>query len=266
MPGDEQALSRTPPVLPMRVGQLELRTQRLQRHGVTSLFVALDIATGSVLGQCYRRHRSVEFLAFLKKIDAAVPVDLDIHLVLDNYGTHKSALVRGWLQKRPRYHLHFIPTDASWLNQLERWFVLLTQRQIKRGSHTSVQEVEAAIWEFITIHNQQPKPFRWTKLADQIVASIALRHFHPRRSRTSYLCKKSITQVTGSQTRRGGGDINLTGRISVNRRHFIQRAIMLGTAFIAPQLASAPGRPENANHWSFFTSRRIFGSYARDAK
>jgi transposase len=168
-----QALSRTQPVLPMRAGQQERRTHDYKRHGVTSLFAALDIATGSVLGKCYRRHRSVEFLDFLKKIDSAVPVDLDIHLVLDNYGTHKTALVRHWLQKRPRYHLHFSPTHASWLNQVERWFALLTQRQIKRGSHRSVQELEAAIRQFIAAHNQQPKPFRWTKSADQILASIA---------------------------------------------------------------------------------------------
>jgi transposase len=168
-----QALSRTQPVLPMRAGQQERRTYDYKRHGVTSLFAALDIATGSVLGKCYRRHRSVEFLDFLKKIDSAVPVDLDIHLVLDNYGTHKTALVRQWLQKRPRYHLHFTPTHASWLNQVERWFALLTQRQIKRGSHRSVQELEAAIREFIAAHNQQPQPFRWTKSADQILASIA---------------------------------------------------------------------------------------------
>ena len=153
-----QALSRTQPVLPMQAGQLERRTHDYKRHGVTSLFAALDIATGSVLGKCYRRHRSVEFLDFLKKIDGAVPADLDIHLVLDNYGTHKTALVRQWLQKRPRYHLHFTPTHASWLNQVERWFALLTQRQIKRGSHRSVQELEAAIREFIAVHNQQPKP------------------------------------------------------------------------------------------------------------
>src|ERR1700756_2140955 len=164
---------RTQPVLPMRAGQLERRTHDYKRHGVTSLFAALDIATGNVLGKCYRRHRSVEFLDFLKKIDAAVPADLDIHLVLDNYGTHKTALVRHWLQKRTRYHLHFTPTHASWLNQVERWFALLTQRQIKRGSHSSVQELEAAIREFITAHNQQPKPFRWTKSADQLLASIA---------------------------------------------------------------------------------------------
>src|SRR6201984_796757 len=168
-----QALSRTQSVLPMRAGQQERRTHDYKRHGVTSLFAALDIATGSVLGKCYRRHRSVEFLDFLKKIDGAVPADLDIHLVLDNYGTHKTALVRQWLQKKPRYHLHFTPTHASWLNQVERWFALLTQRQIKRGSHRSVQELETAIREFIAAHNQQPQPFRWTKSADQILASVA---------------------------------------------------------------------------------------------
>jgi transposase len=168
-----QALSRTQPVLPMRVGQLERRTHDYTRHGVTSLFAALDIATGKVLGKCYRRHRSVEFLDFLKKIDTAVPADLDIHLVLDNYGTHKTALVRRWLLNRPRYHLHFTPTHASWLNQVERWFALLTDRQIKRASHASVQELEDAIREFIKVHNQHPKPFRWTKTADQILASIA---------------------------------------------------------------------------------------------
>jgi transposase len=168
-----QALSRSQPVLPMRMGQMERRTHDYQRHGVTSLFAALDIATGQVLGKCYRRHRSMEFLDFLKKIDVAVPAELEIHLVLDNYGTHKTALVKHWLQSRPRYHLHFTPTHSSWLNQVERWFALLTQRQIKRGSHRSVHELEAAIREFIVVHNQQPKPFRWTKSADQILASIA---------------------------------------------------------------------------------------------
>ena len=155
-----QALSRTQPVLPMRAGQQERRTHDYKRHGVTSLFAALDIATGSVLGKCYRRHRSVEFLDFLKKIDSAVPVDLDIHLVLDNYGTHKTALVRQWLQKRTRYHLHFAPTHASWLNQVERWFALLTQRQIKRGSHRSVQELEAAIRQFIAAHKSMGDAYR----------------------------------------------------------------------------------------------------------
>lgn len=156
----------------MRTGQLERRTHDYKRHGVTSPFAALDIAIGQLLGKCYRRHRSVEFLDFLKRIDAAVPADLEIHLVLDNYGTHKTALVRNWLQKRPRYHLHFTPTHASWLNQVERWFALLTQRHIKRGSHRSVVDLEAAIREFISVHNRQPRPFRWTKSADQILASI----------------------------------------------------------------------------------------------
>jgi transposase len=187
-----QALSRTQPVLPMRAGQQERRTHDYKRHGVTSLFAALDIATGNVLGKCYRRHRSVEFLDFLKKIDIAVPADLDIHLVLDNYGTHKTALVRQWLQKRSRYHLHFTPTHASWLNQVERWFALLTQRQIKRGSHTSVQELEMAIREFIAAHNQQPKPFRWTKSADQILANIA-------RFATSTLAAHSPATYTRNQ-------------------------------------------------------------------
>jgi transposase len=134
----------------------------------------------------------VELLDFLKKIDTAVPADLDIHPVLDNYGTHKTALVRQWLQKRSRYHLHFTPTHASWLNQVERWFALLTQRQIKRGSHTSVQELETAIREFIAVHNQQPKPFRWTKSADQILASIA-------RFATSTLAAHSPTIYTRNQ-------------------------------------------------------------------
>jgi transposase len=187
-----QALSRTQPVLPMRAGQLERRTHDYKRHGVTSLFAALDIATGNVLGKCYRRHRSVEFLDFLKRIDAAVPDDMEVHLVLDNYGTHKTALVRQWLQKRPRYHLHFTPTHASWLNQVERWFALLTQRQIKRASHRSVQELEAAIRAFITAHNQQPKPFHWTKSADQILASIA-------RFATATLAAQSHTTYTRNQ-------------------------------------------------------------------
>ena len=168
-----QALSRSQPILPLHPGQVERRTHNYKRHGVTSLFAALDIATGSVIGKCYRRHRSLEFLNFLKEIDRVVPPSLDLHLVLDNYGTHKTSKVRRWLQKRPRYHLHFTPTHASWLNQVERWFALLTQRQIKRGSHASVQELEAAISEFITTHNKNPKPFVWTKTADQIVASIA---------------------------------------------------------------------------------------------
>src|SRR5271165_1008137 len=136
-----QALCRSQPVLPLRVGQWERRTHDYKRHGVTSLFAALNVANGRVLGKCYPRHRAVEFLDFLKRIDAVVPAELELHLVLDNYGTHKAARVRQWLQKRPQYHLHFTPTHGSWLNQVERWFALLTQRQIKRGSHTSVRQL-----------------------------------------------------------------------------------------------------------------------------
>ena len=176
----------------MRAGQQERRTHDYKRHGVTSLFAALDIATGNVLGKCYRRHRSVEFLDFLKKIDIAVPADLDIHLVLDNYGTHKTALVRQWLQKRSRYHLHFTPTHASWLNQVERWFPLLTQRQ-SRFAHRNVRGLGPAIKRhFIAAHNQQPKPFRWTKSADQILANIA-------RFATSTLAAHSPATYTRNQ-------------------------------------------------------------------
>jgi transposase len=168
-----QALSRSQPILPLRPGQPERRSHDYMRHGATSLFAALDIATGGVIGKCYRRHRAVEFLNFLKEIEKTVPPDSEFHLVLDNYGTHKTARVRRWLQKRPRYHLHFTPTHASWLNQVERWFALLTQRQIKRGSHASLRELRDAISEFIAVHNQHPKPFVWTKTADQILTSIA---------------------------------------------------------------------------------------------
>ena len=168
-----QALSRSPPLLPLRVGQLQRRTHDYQRHGVTSLFAALNVARGRGLGKCYPRHRAVEFLDFLKRIDAVVAAELELHLVRDNSGTHKAARVRQWWQKRPRYHLHFTPTHGSWLNQVERWFARLTQRQIKRGSPTRVRQLEDAISEFIAVHKQNPKPFVWTKSADQILASIA---------------------------------------------------------------------------------------------
>ncbi len=136
-----QALSRSQPLLPMRPGQPERKTPDYLRHGTTSLFAALDIATGQVMGKCFGRHRSAEFRQFLDHIDAQVPPELDVHLILDNYATHKTALITRWLAKRPRYHLHFTPTHASWLNQVERWFALLTQRQIKRGSHDSVRSL-----------------------------------------------------------------------------------------------------------------------------
>jgi transposase len=168
-----QALSRNAPLLPMRPGQAERRSHQYRRHGTTSLFAALDVATGSVIGKCFSRHRAREFRQFLDIVDASVPAELDIHIVLDNYATHKTAAIQRWLMKRPRYHLHFTPTHASWLNQVERWFGLLTQRKIKRGVHHSVKELVEAIREFIEVTNEAPKPFVWTKPADQILASIA---------------------------------------------------------------------------------------------
>jgi transposase len=168
-----QALNRIQPILPMRPGQAERRTNDYFRHGTTSLFAALDAKTGKVIGQCHRRHRSTEFRKFLDRIDREVPPQLDIHLVVDNYATHKTLMIRNWLAKRPRYHVHFTPTSGSWLNQVERWFGLLTQRAIKRGAHTSTTQLEAAIRDYIDAHNEEPKPFVWHKSADAILASIA---------------------------------------------------------------------------------------------
>ena len=168
-----QALDRTAPLLPMRPGQIERRTHDYARHGTTSLFAALDTKTGKVIGQTQQRHRSVEFRRFLDTIEANVPPELDVHLILDNYGTHKTALIRNWLAKRPRYHLHFTPTSASWLNLVERWFAALTEKQLRRGVHRSTKELKNAISSFINIHNKDPKPFVWHKTADQILGSIA---------------------------------------------------------------------------------------------
>jgi transposase len=168
-----QALDRTAPLLPMRPGQIERRTHDYVRHGTTSLFAALNTRTGEVLGQCHRRHRSIEFRKFLDRIDQAVPRELDVHLVLDNYQTHKTALIRNWLAKRPRFHLHFTPTSASWLNQVERWFAALTEKQIRRGVHRSTRQLEQAIHDFIAASNQDSKPFVWTKSADDILQSLA---------------------------------------------------------------------------------------------
>jgi transposase len=168
-----QALNRSQPMLPMNPGQVQRGTHDYRRNGTTSLFAALNVATGNVIGQLHRRHRSVEFRKFLDLIEASVPPALDVHLVMDNYSTHKSPLIRNWLAKRPRYRVHFTPTYGSWINQVERWLALLTQRQIKRGSHHNVRELETAIKEFLTAHNEEPKPFVWTKSADDILASIA---------------------------------------------------------------------------------------------
>ncbi len=168
-----QALDRTQPLLPMRPGQVERRTHDYARHGTTSLFAALDTATGRVLGQCHRRHRSVEFRKFLDRVDQAVPPRLEIHLILDNYGTHKTPLIQRWLAKRPRYHLHFTPTGASWINLVERWFATLTERQLRRAVHRSTRELETTIQRYLDHHNRNPIPFVWTKTADEILASVA---------------------------------------------------------------------------------------------
>jgi transposase len=167
-----QALDRTQPILPMMPGVPERRTHDYRRHGTTTLFAALNIATGKVIGELHRRHRAKEFLAFLGTIDAAVPAKLDVHLVLDNYGTHKTPSVQRWLVRHPRFHVHFTPTSASWLNQVERWFAQLTEKQIRRGTHRSTVELERAIRSYLKIHNRNPRPFVWTKTADQILESI----------------------------------------------------------------------------------------------
>ena len=168
-----QALDRTAPLLPMRPGQIERRTHDYARHGTTSLFAALDTKTGKVIGQNQQRHRSAEFRNFLDTIENNVPEELDVHLILDNYGTHKTKLIQNWLAKRPRFHVHFTPTSASWLNLVERWFALLTERQLRRGVHRSTHELKEAIDNFIEHHNRDPKPFIWHKTADQILDSVA---------------------------------------------------------------------------------------------
>lgn len=168
-----QALSRSQPVLPMRIGSVERQTHDYQRHGTTSLFAALDVATGNVIGKCYPRHRAKEFVSFLRLIENATPAEREIHLILDNYATHKTLDVKKWLLKNPRVHLHFIPTHSSWLNQVERWFALLTERQIKRGSHSSVKALEAAISSFLAATNKEPRPFVWTATADKILTRVA---------------------------------------------------------------------------------------------
>ena len=168
-----QALDRTQPLLPMRPGQAERRTHDYRRYGTTSLFAALDVQTGKVIGECHRRHRAVEFRKFLDTIATTVPAALDVHLILDNYGTHKTPAIHRWLVRHPRFHLHFTPTGASWINLVERWFGVLTEKQIRRGSHRSTLQLEAAILRYIADGNRHPKPFVWTKTADEILASIA---------------------------------------------------------------------------------------------
>jgi transposase len=168
-----QALDRTQPLLPLQPGQVERRTHDYKRHGTTTLFAALNAKTSEVITQFHQRHRSAQFREFLDLIDAQVPRKLDVHIIMDNYGTHKTPLIRNWFVKRPRFHVHFTPTYASWLSLVERWFALLTTKQIRRGAFRSVPQLKAAIQAFIDAHQENPKPFVWTKTADEILASIA---------------------------------------------------------------------------------------------
>ena len=168
-----QALDRSQPVLPMMPGMPERRTHDYARHGVTSLFAAFNIADGTVISAIHRQHRAVEFRKFLTAIDKAVPPELDVHLVCDNLATHKTPAIREWLDRHPRFHVHFVPTGSSWINQVERWFAYLTDQLIRRGVHTSVQALERDVRAWIKNWNDNPRPFVWTKTAEEILTSLA---------------------------------------------------------------------------------------------
>jgi len=168
-----QALNRFQPILPMMPGPPERRSHDYVRHGTTSLFAALDMATGKVIGSLRQRHRAQEFKKFLIQIDEEVPAQLDVHLILDNYATHKTPEIKRWLLRHPRFHLHFTPTSGSWLNMVERWFGELTTKKIKRGAHTSVRALEKDIRDWIKTWNDNPRPYVWVKTADQILAALA---------------------------------------------------------------------------------------------
>lgn len=167
-----QALDRSAPVLPMMPGLPERRTHDYVRHGITTLFAALDVATGKVYGSIHRRHRAAEFKKFLAKLDAQTPAELEVHLICDNYTTHKSPVVAKWLAAHPRFHMHFTPTYSSWLNQVERWFGLLTDKKLRRGAHRSIQALEKDIRDWIAAWNDDPRPFVWTKTADEILERL----------------------------------------------------------------------------------------------
>ncbi len=167
-----QALDRTQPILPLRPGLPERQTHDYQRHGTTTLFAALNVLDGTVIGQCHQRHRHQEFLRFLERIDGAVDPDLEIHLVLDNYGTHKHPAVKKWLSERTRYHLHFTPTSSSWLNQVERWFAEITRKRIRRGTFRSVRALTASIRDYVTQYNKDPRPFQWVASASRIIRKV----------------------------------------------------------------------------------------------
>ena len=169
-----QALDRTQPGLPLKPGKCGTMTHDYKRHGVTTLFAALDVATGRVIGRCHRRHRHQEFVRFLTDIDAAVPAEdgVTVHLVMDNYATHKTPAVKRWFLRHPDYHLHFTPTSASWINQVERFFAEITERRIRRGVFKSVRALEQAIEAYLAEHNRNPKPFRWTATTDLILRRV----------------------------------------------------------------------------------------------
>src|ERR1700722_7815829 len=167
-----QALDRTQPILPLRPGLPERQTYDYKRHGTTTLFAALNVLEGTVIGECQPRHRHQEFVRFLDRIDQSVDTDLDIHLVLDNYGTHKHPEVKKWLTARPRYHVHFTPTSSSWLNQIERWFAEITWKRIRRGTFRSVRLLTQAIQDYIRLYNKNPKPFQWIASASRIIRKV----------------------------------------------------------------------------------------------
>ena len=169
-----QALDRTAPVLPMMPGLPERRTHDYLRNGITTLFAALDVATGEVYGSIHRRHRAVEFKKFLTALDAQIPADLDVHLICDNYATHKTPVIAKWLATHPRFHMHHTPTYSSWLNQVERWFALLTDKKLRRGTYRSIQALEKDIRDWIAAWNEHPQPFTWTKTADEILERLQL--------------------------------------------------------------------------------------------
>lgn len=167
-----QALERTQPMLPMGFGYIEGVTHDYKRHGTTTLFAALNVLNGAVLTACKPRHRHQEFLSFLREIDAAVPVELDIHCIVDNYATHSHPKIKAWLATRPRWYMHFIPTYSSWLNQVERFFAMITDKAIRRGSFTSVKQLVQRIDHFVAAHNQACQPFKWTATADSILQKL----------------------------------------------------------------------------------------------
>ncbi len=168
-----QALDRTQPGLPLKKGRCGTMTHDYKRNGTTTLFAALELLQGQVIGQCYERHRHQEWLRFLRRLDQAFPGEIGLHLVMDNYGTHTHAKVQGWLKRHPRFIPHFVPTSSSWLNLVERWFGELTSKRIRRGSFASVEELQKAIEEFLAAWNQNPKPFVWTATVDSIVAKLS---------------------------------------------------------------------------------------------